>query len=102
MANIKQTVIVLHLFLASFFAAVSQVPQYGSDTLLDVGCWNLEWFGSTEYGPTNEQLQFNNIKQVVNNTDIDLWGFTEMSNYLAYQQLLTDLPQYKGVLATYM
>ena len=101
MAKIKQTVITLHFFIAALSITYSQVPQFGSDTLLDVGCWNLEWFGSTGYGPTNEQLQFNNVKQVVNNTDIDIWGFTEMSSYVAYQQLLADLPQYGGALASY-
>lgn len=101
MIKIKHTVIALAILSASVSITFSQVPQFGSDTLLDVGCWNLEWFGSTGYGPTNEQLQFNNVKQVINNTDIDLWGFTEMSSNLAYQQLLTDLPQYGGVLATY-
>mgnify|MGYP006190323307 FL=1 len=101
MAKIKQTVITLHFFIAALSITYSQVPQFGSDTLLDVGCWNLEWFGSTGYGPTNEQLQFNNVKQVVNNTDIDIWGFTEMSSYLVYQQLLADLPQYGGALASY-
>lgn len=101
MTKIKQSIIALHFFVAALSISYSQVPQFGSDTLLDVGCWNLEWFGSTGYGPTNEQLQFNNVKQVVNNTDIDIWGFTEMSSYATYQQLLTDLPQYRGSLASY-
>lgn len=101
MTKIKQTVITLYFFIAAISVTLSQVPQFGNDTLLDVGCWNLEWFGSTGYGPTNEQLQFNNVKQVLNNTDIDIWGLTEMSSNIAYQQLLTELPQYGGVLATY-
>lgn len=101
MAKIKQATIALNFFIVSISITCSQVPQFGSDTLLDVGCWNLEWFGSTEYGPTNEQLQFNNVKQVLNNTDIDLWGFTEVSNNTAYQELLSELPQYGGVLANY-
>lgn len=101
MTNIKETVIALHVFIAFISATFSQVPQFGQDTLLDVGCWNLEWLGSTGYGPTNEQLQFNNVKQVLNNTDIDIWGLTEMSSNATYQQLLTQLPHYGGVLATY-
>lgn len=101
MTKIKQTIIALHFFIAFISVTFSQVPQFGKDTLLDVGCWNLEWFGSTGYGPTNEQLQFNNVKQVLNNTDIDIWGLTEMSSNTSYQQLLTQLPQYGGVLATY-
>lgn len=101
MSLVKQKLVVLHLFVATISFTFSQVPNYGNDNLLDVGCWNLEWFGSTGYGPTNEQLQFNNVKQVLNNTDIDLWGLTEVSSNTAYQQLLTDLPQYGGMLATY-
>ncbi len=82
-------------------SASAQVPKFGNDTLLDVACWNLEWFGDASNGPSNEQLQFNNIKQVLNNTDIDVWGLCEMSNTTTFQQLLADLPQYAGALATF-
>lgn len=101
MIKIKQALLTLILFLGCISSTFSQVPQFGTDDLLDVGTWNLEWFGSTEGGPTNEQLQFNNVKQVLNNTDIDIWGFSEMSNTAKYQQLLTELPQYGGVQATF-
>lgn len=104
MKNFRQSFFRQYLLLATLFistVSVAQVPRFGSDTLLDVGCWNLEWFGSTGYGPTNEQLQFNNIRQVLNNTDIDVWGLAEVADTEAYQQLLSALPQYGGILATY-
>ena len=101
MIKMKQELLALIIFIGSVSNTFSQVPQFGTDDLLDVGTWNLEWFGSTEGGPTNEQLQFNNVKQVLNNTDIDIWGFTEMSNTAKYQQLLAELPQYGGVQATF-
>ena len=94
----------IQLIVAALFITTigfSQVPQFGKDTLLDVACWNLEWFGDLDNGPTNEQLQFNNIKKVLNNTDIDVWGFCEVSSLASYEQLLDDLPQYEGTLATY-
>ncbi len=104
MKKIRQSFLKQYLLLAALFTgtvSLSQVPSFGSDTLLDVGCWNLEWFGDTGYGPTNEQVQFNNVRNVLNNTDMDVWGFTEMSDAGAYDQLLSELPQYGGVLATY-
>jgi len=79
----------------------AQVPTFGSDTLFDVGCWNVEWLGSTEGGPTNETLQYNNVRKVLNDTDVDVWGLTEVSNLATYNQMLADLPQYGGILATY-
>jgi endonuclease/exonuclease/phosphatase family metal-dependent hydrolase len=99
----KYTVTLVFNFLALGFISnlYAQVPAFGVDSLLDVGCWNIEWFGDPDKGPSNEQVQFNNVKQVLNNTDIDIWGLTEMSNPTSYQQLLNDLPQYGGCLATY-
>ena len=41
--------------------AISQVPKIGTDTTLDVGTWNIEWFGGS-LGPTDNNLQQNNIQ----------------------------------------
>ena len=33
---------------------LSQVPKIGTDSTLDVATWNIEWFGDSLNGPSNE------------------------------------------------
>jgi hypothetical protein len=86
---------------ASYSAAFAQVTKVGNDTLLDVAGWNIEWFGDLTNGPSDEALQFNNVKSVLKNTDIDIWGLAEVSNPTTFSTLLNDLAVYDGVLSGY-
>ena len=61
-----------------FFIFGQNIPKIGNDTLLEVGAWNIEWFGDTGYGPTDETLQFNNVKAVIEKTDLDVLALEEM------------------------
>ena len=92
-------IIVTCLFWGSTIHA--QVTKVGSDTLYDVACWNVEWFGDASQGPTNEVTQYNNVKTVISNTEIDVWGVCEVSDPTTFYNLLNDLPSYQGVLSTY-
>lgn len=58
----------------------AQVPKLGNDTLLDVATWNVEWLGESGYGPTDENLQYNNVKNLIAQTDFDIIALQEMSN----------------------
>ncbi|MFN5919863.1 MAG: endonuclease/exonuclease/phosphatase family protein [Bacteroidota bacterium] len=89
------------IFLCTCTAVVAQVPKYGNDTLLDVACWNVEWLGNTSNGPTNEALQYSNVKTIINNADVDMWGLCEVSDNTTWMNLLNDLPDYDGAIATY-
>jgi hypothetical protein len=66
------------------FNAFSQFPKLGNDTTLDVATWNLEWFGdaTSGNGPSDETTQFNNVKNLLNQTEFDIIGVQEMSNDL--------------------
>ncbi len=75
------------------------VPAKGSATTLDVGSWNIEWFGSTGNGPTNETLQLNNVRDVVSGADLDIWGFEEVTSASHWASLKSQLPGYSGFLA---
>lgn len=77
---------------------VSVPPRGGADTL-DVGEWNLEWFGSTGNGPSNEGLQLANVRSVLRGADLDLWGLEEVVNQAQFEQLKAQLPGYDGFLA---
>lgn len=79
----------------------AQVPKVGQVGKTEIACWNVEWFGSTQFGPTNETLQYNNIKTVLQNSDIDIWGLEEVSNPNTFVAIMNELPQYGYVLASY-
>ncbi len=88
-------------FLFCLHITKAQVPKLGNDTLLDIACWNTEWLGNTSNGPSDEQLQYDNVKLVMNNTDIDVWGLCEVSDNTTYTNLVNQLPRYQSVISTF-
>ena len=95
----NKLILIIILFWVTNIRA--QVTKVGNDTLCDVACWNVEWFGDASQGPTNEVTQYNNIKTVISNTEIDVWGLCEVSDASTFYNLLNELPSYQGVLSTY-
>ncbi len=94
-----------------FFALISlfaiptsraqNVPAKGSSLTFDVATWNIEWFGSASNGPSDDARQFNNVKAVIEQADIDLWAVQEIADVNDFDQLLEDLGDaYDGALAT--
>jgi endonuclease/exonuclease/phosphatase family metal-dependent hydrolase len=75
------------------------VPAQGTATTLDVADWNIEWFGSPDFGPTNEALQQANVRDVIAGADVDVWGLEEVVSRAAWDTLIARLPGYAGVLA---
>lgn len=75
------------------------VPARGTTATLDIGSWNIEWFGSTANGPTNEPLQLSNAKDVILGTDMDIWGVAEITDQAAWNNLESQLTGYTGFLA---
>ncbi len=65
-------------------------------TTLEVVNWNVEWFGSTTFGPTNENLQEANIKTIVRNMNADLYGFVEVVDEAKLQSVVNDLNSVNG------
>ncbi len=47
-------------------------------TTLEVVNWNLEWFGSTTLGPTNDAQQQANVQTILQNINADLYGVVEV------------------------
>ena len=81
--------------------AFAQIPTVGNPNTLDVGTWNIEWFGSPSEQPSNDALQLSNARQVILESEIDLWGVQEISSTSAFESLLDALgPNYDGQLAT--
>jgi endonuclease/exonuclease/phosphatase family metal-dependent hydrolase len=78
---------------------VVSIPPKGAPGTLDVGEWNIEWFGSTGFGPTNEALQLENVRDVIQGTDLDIWAIEEVVSATHWNNLKSQLPGYAGLLA---
>lgn len=75
------------------------VPAKGTATTLDVAAWNLEWFGDTSRGPTNDTLQRQNAYDVISGADMDLWGVEEIVSVSQWNTLKSQLVGYAGFLS---
>jgi endonuclease/exonuclease/phosphatase family metal-dependent hydrolase len=82
---------------APAFAQV--VPAKGSSSTLDIASWNIEWFGDTANGPTNESLQLQNARAVIAGADMDIWGVAEIVSLAQWNSLKAQLPGYAGFIA---
>lgn len=79
--------------------AATPIPSQGSSTQLDVGNWNVEWFGSPDFGPTDEPRQQQNVRDVMAGADMDVWGLSEVVGAAEFGSLVSGMPGYTGVLA---
>lgn len=61
------------------------------ENTLEVCTWNIEWFGDTQNGPTNELLQLQNVATVVQRINADLYAFQEISSDAAFRALVDTL-----------
>ncbi|HWU86582.1 MAG TPA: lamin tail domain-containing protein [Kofleriaceae bacterium] len=84
---------------AGDLAAAVTVPARGTASTLDIGEWNLEWFGATGNGPTNKALQLANVRDVIGGADLDLWALEEVVSATQFDQLKAQLTGYDGFLA---
>ena len=89
------------LCLTSSGWAQTTLPAVGTDATFEVATWNIEWFGSSSNGPSNDARQLENAKAIIEEADIDLWGVQEITDEADFNQLLSELgSEYAGVLAT--
>ncbi|SOD03334.1 Metal-dependent hydrolase, endonuclease/exonuclease/phosphatase family [bacterium JGI 053] len=79
--------------------ALVVVPAQGTAATLDVGSWNVEWFGDAANGPSNDALQLSNVKDVIAGADLDVWGLEEVVDAVEWNSLKSQLPGYTGILA---
>ncbi|HYW11220.1 MAG TPA: lamin tail domain-containing protein, partial [Longimicrobium sp.] len=80
--------------------SLAVIPGKGSAATLDVASWNIEWFGATGTGPSNEPLQLQNARDIISGTDFDIWGVAEIADQAAWNSLESQLPGYTGFLAS--
>lgn len=75
------------------------IPAHGTAGSLDIGNWNIEWFGDAANGPTNDALQVSNVRDLISGADLDIWGLEEVVDTVEWNQLKAQLPGYSGFLA---
>lgn len=75
------------------------ITRWGSADTLDIATWNVEWFGSTFKGPSDEGLQIDNVRDVILGSDMDIWGVEEITENSAFVELLDNLPGYSAIVA---
>ncbi|MFM9837590.1 MAG: choice-of-anchor I family protein [Cyclobacteriaceae bacterium] len=73
---------------------------------LDIVTYNLEFFGTdvkntsgVEFGPIDDALQVSNVTTVMQTIAADIFAVQEVADDNAFNQLLTNLPGYNGILS---
>ena len=76
------------------------VPARGQAATLDVGSWNIEWFGDLANGPKSESQQQENVRAVLAGVGLDLWGVEEVVDTVKFQRTVNLVPGYATVLVS--
>ncbi|MBC5775417.1 choice-of-anchor J domain-containing protein [Pontibacter sp. KCTC 32443] len=58
---------------------------------LEVVTWNMEWFGSTGSGPSDDALQYENVKKVITELNADIIGVQEVVDEAKIAQLAQEI-----------
>lgn len=66
---------------------------------LDVMTWNIEWFGHPTNGPSNLELQFQNVKRIIEETQMDIIAMQEIADDAMFQRLINELDGYRGFIS---
>lgn len=85
---------------------ISQVVTLGGTsidpaTTLEVVNWNIEWFGSTANGPTNDPQQEQNVKTIFENLNADVYALTEIVSEERLAAVVNQMPGYAYVISNY-
>lgn len=85
---------------------ISQVVTLGGTsidpaTTLEVVNWNIEWFGSTANGPTNDPQQEQNVKTIFENLNADVYALTEIVSEERLAAVVAQMPGYAYVISNY-
>jgi len=85
---------------AGFIAVPAEIASQNDPDTVDVGSWNLAWFGHPWRGPKDDELQVARAAEVIGAIDLDIVGLVEVASEDAFTELVADLPDYRGLLVT--
>lgn len=92
MGPVRNVAAAVALFaLAASPAASQPVQNVGTASSFDIATWNIEWFGSTGGGPSDETRQQDNVFAIIEGAGIDLWALQEISSIPAFNALVARL-----------
>ncbi|MBK7859481.1 MAG: endonuclease [Archangiaceae bacterium] len=89
--------------LAEDFGSAQQglaVPSEDRPQSVDVGSWNVEWYGDATNGPTDEARQQANVERVMAQLDLDLVGMVEVVSPAGFANVVAKMPDHDGLLVT--
>jgi exonuclease III len=69
-------------------------PEIGRDYTLEICNWNIEWFGKNGFGPKDKELQFLNVKNFIEKSEIDIFALQEVANIEMFDRMMKQLPKY--------
>lgn len=78
---------------------LAPLPALGADGTLELGTWNLEWFGDPGNGPDDEARQLRRVAHVLRDLEVDVWSVQEVVGPDHFRALLDSVPGYAGFLA---
>ncbi|MEJ8818155.1 T9SS-dependent choice-of-anchor J family protein [Lacibacter sp. H407] len=86
--------------------AISEIVSLGGTsidpvTTLEVVNWNIEWFGSTGNGPTNDPQQEQNVKTIFENLNADVYALTEIVSEERLAAVVAQMPGYAYTISNY-
>ncbi|OON69339.1 hypothetical protein B0919_08615 [Hymenobacter sp. CRA2] len=67
---------------------------YDVANTLEVVNWNIEWFGSTAQGPTDDNQQQANVKTILTNLNADVFALAEVVDTTRLNTLVSQMPGY--------
>lgn len=70
-------------------------------TTLEIVNWNVEWFGSTSMGPTNEAQQEQNVRTILQNIGADIYALAEVVDEARLASVVASMPGYAYVISNY-
>jgi hypothetical protein len=70
-------------------------------TTLEVVNWNIEWFGSTGNGPTNDAQQEQNVRTIMQSVNADIYALGEIVSESRLASVVSGMPGYSYVISNY-
>lgn len=91
------------LILWSLTLHGQRTPVIGTSNQLEIANWNLEWYGKTAsgYGPDNDALQQELVRNLLDSTQIDIWGLCEIADTAVFSKSIQAIGRYKIIFSKY-
>lgn len=83
-------ILLIHCFVAS--SQITSIPKFGTDSTLEVATWNIENF------PKKGQNTIDSVAKIINALDIDIISFQEISDTIAFKQMIGKLNNYQYII----